>query len=251
MKISIITVSYNSAKTIEDTIISVLNQSYKNLEYIIVDGKSSDKTMGIVKSYQDKISVIISEQDKGIYDAMNKGIAMASGDVVGIINSDDIFFDKNCVKRIIEKFVETSADIIYGDLLYVDRLDTKKIKRKWISGNYYRGSFRTGWHPPHPAVFIKKRIYDMLGVFDLGFNISADFELLLRFFENPKVSCRYLPGYIVKMRSGGVSNSGIRNIIEGNKNIIKALKKNNIKVNKILYVVKRLLLKIGQYFGRY
>jgi glycosyltransferase involved in cell wall biosynthesis len=158
VKISIITVVYNNKDTIKDAIESVLNQTYKNIEYIIIDGGSTDGTIDIIKSYRDKIDKFISEKDNGIYDAMNKGLKLASGDIVGILNSDDIYFNENVILNVVAKFEESKTDSIYGDLYYVDENDLQKIQRYWKSSEFKEGSFAKGWHPPHPTFFVKKEV---------------------------------------------------------------------------------------------
>lgn len=246
MKISIITVVWNNEKTIKDAIDSVLSQTYKNIEYIIVDGLSTDGTIEIIQSYGDKISKFISEKDKGIYDAMNKGISLSSGDIIGILNSDDIYFDNSIIEKVVNKFQETNVDSIFGDLYYVNQNNLNKIVRYWKSSNFIQNSFKKGWHPAHPTFFVKKEIYNKYGLFDLNMKVSADFELMLRFLEKNKVSTAYLPKVLVKMRVGGESNRSIKNIIEGNKSILKAFAKNEIKINKFTYLINRFIPKIIQ-----
>jgi glycosyltransferase len=248
--ISIITVVYNGAETIRDTIESVMNQSYDNMEHIVVDGGSTDGTIEILKEYDKYISKWISEKDKGIYDAMNKGISLCSGEYVGILNSDDCYASENILEKVIQKFKDTNADAVYGDLEYVDFKDTGKIIRYWKSSEFKQGSFKQGWHPPHPSLFIKKAIYDKFGYFDTSMKISADFELMLRYFENCRISSEYLALVIVKMRLGGASNRNIKNRITGLMSIFAAFKKNNISINKFLYLINRLLPKIKQYWQR-
>jgi glycosyltransferase involved in cell wall biosynthesis len=200
MKVSIITVSYNSQDTIEDTINSVLAQSYKDIEYIIVNGKSTDNTLDIVNKYRDKISNIISEPDKGIYDAMNKGIRLATGDIVGILNSDDLYVDSKVISKIVKNIEKNKADCCWGNLVYVDKSDTNKIIRNWKSCEYKESLFKVGWAPPHPTFFVKKWIYEKYGLFDLNFPISADYEIMLRFLEKYKIKSCYIPEILVKMR---------------------------------------------------
>jgi glycosyltransferase involved in cell wall biosynthesis len=250
LKISIITITYNSEKTLDDTIKSVLSQTYKNIEYIIVDGASTDGTIKIVTSYGDKITKFISESDNGIYDAMNKGLKLASGDIVGILNSDDIYFNENVILNVVAKFEESKTDSIYGDLYYVDENDLQKIQRYWKSSEFKAGSFAKGWHPPHPTFFVKKEVYEKYGYFDLEMKVSADFELMIRFLERYKISTAYLPKVLVRMRTGGESNRSIKNIITGNKSILRAFDKNGIRVNKFLYIFYRFVPKIIQMMKR-
>lgn len=246
MKISIITVVWNNESTIEDAIQSVLSQTYQDIEYIIIDGASSDGTIDTIKKYENNIAHFISEPDKGIYDAMNKGIKLATGDVIGILNSDDVYFDQYIIEKVMNTFLEENVASVYGDLYYVKQDDLNTPVRYWKSSEYKKGSFTKGWHPPHPSFFVKREIYEKFGYFDLNMKVSADFELMLRFLEKNTISTAYLPETIVRMRVGGESNSSIKNIIKGNQNILKAFDKNGIKVNKFLYPIYRLTPKLIQ-----
>lgn len=246
MKISIITVVWNNKNTIKDAINSVLNQTYLDIEYIVIDGDSTDGTVEIIKSYGDKINKFISEKDKGIYDAMNKGIDLATGDIIGILNSDDIYFNKNVIQNVMNKFKENNIDSLYGDLYYVKEDDLNKVVRYWKSSSFTQNCFIKGWHPAHPTFFVKKEIYEKYGCFDLNMKVSADFELMLRFLEKYKISTFFLPQVIVKMRVGGESNQSIKNIIKGNLNILKSFDKNGINVNKFTYLFYRFIPKIIQ-----
>ncbi|MBK7667437.1 MAG: glycosyltransferase [Sphingobacteriaceae bacterium] len=229
MKISIITVTYNSASTIEQTIQSVLNQSYRNIEYIIVDGVSTDGTLDIINKYYSQIHKIVSEKDKGIYDALNKGIDLATGDVIGILHSDDFYMSSNVIENVANSFNQNQCDALYANLYYVDKDDTDKIKRKWHSGNYSEGSFLNGWMPPHPTFFVKKEIYNKLGKFDLQFTSAADYELMLRFIHKNKIKLAYLNEFIVKMRVGGKSNVTVKNRVTANMEDRKAWEVNELK----------------------
>ncbi len=250
MKVSIVTITYNSEKTLKDTIESVVGQTYRDIEYIIVDGNSTDKTIEIVNSYGDKISKFISEKDNGIYDAMNKGLRLATGDIVGILNSDDVYFDKYVIENVVKRFEEKLVDSVYGDLYYVEENDLSKVVRYWKSSDFKEGSFAKGWHPPHPTFFVKREVYEKYGLFDLEMKVSADFELMLRFLEKHRISTTYLPKVLVRMRTGGESNRSIKNIIAGNKSILSAFDKNRIKVNKLMYVFYRFVPKIIQMIKR-
>lgn len=229
MKISIITITYNSSSTLAETINSVINQSYKNIEYIIIDGGSSDNTIPIIKSYENKITTFISEKDNGIYDALNKGILLATGDVIGILHSDDFYTNTNVIQNVVNKLEQTNADALYADLFYVDKNNTSKIHRKWKSGNYSLEKFLYGWMPPHPTFFVKKTIYEKYGSFNLSLNSSADYELMLRFIYKEKIKIAYLPEFIIKMRLGGKSNVSLKNRIIANKEDRKAWRINNLK----------------------
>jgi len=207
MKISIITVVWNNAKTIKDAIESVLSQTYKNIEYIVVDGASTDRTIEIVKSYGNKITKFISEPDKGLYDAMNKGIGLATGDVVGILNSDDFYIDEYVIEKIVKEFEEKEVDSVYADLVFVKPDNLTKTVRYYDSSHFTPSKFAYGWMPAHPTFFVKKEIYDRYGVFRTDLKIGADFDILARFLYTHKISYSYMQEVLVKMRIGGVSTS--------------------------------------------
>jgi glycosyltransferase involved in cell wall biosynthesis len=253
MKVSLITVSYNSAKTIADTLKSVQSQTYKNIEYIVVDGKSTDGTIEIVKQFLDTskdviqdamqdsakdvaqdakqgvVTTLLCERDKGIYDAMNKGLALATGDIIGVLNSDDFYCSNDVIEQVVRVFQENETDCLYGDLNYVDAIDTNKIIRKWRSGAYARENFLKGWMPPHPTFFVKKSCYENFGIFDTQFKSAADYELMLRFLYKESCSAQYLPMVMIHMRAGGVSNVSLKNRIRANREDRMAWKINDLK----------------------
>lgn len=249
MKISLVTVTYNSDVTLRDTIQSVLTQSYINIEYIIVDGLSKDKTVEIIKEYEPRFDGRmrwLSEKDRGLYDAMNKGFEMATGDIVGIINSDDLLADPEALEKVVKCFeTNEQTDAVYADLYYVAKNNTDKIVRHWITGK--QRSFCKGWHPAHPTFYVKKSIYKKYGLFDLNFQLAADFELMLRLIDKEGIKLYYLPDPLVRMRLGGATSKNLRNIKRGNIECLKAFKKNGIRVS-FLYPLYRLLPKIKQYF---
>lgn len=247
MKISIITVTYNSAATLEETIQSVVKQSYSDIEYIIVDGKSNDDTLKIIEKYKNHISKIISEKDHGLYDALNKGIAMASGDIIGILHSDDFYIHENVISHYADTFLKQKVDSVYADLFYVDKTNTTKIIRKWKSGNYSSGSFVNGWMPPHPTFFVKKEVYQKYGHFNLDFKSAADYELMLRFIQKQKITIAYLPEFTVKMRVGGKSNVTVQNRIAANLEDRKAWEINGLKPRFYTLYLKP-LRKLLQFF---
>ncbi|MDI1356341.1 MAG: glycosyltransferase family 2 protein [bacterium] len=247
MKLSIITVTYNSADTLEETILSVLNQNYEDVEYIIVDGQSSDGTAAILKKYEGRVSRIISEKDRGLYDALNKGIDLASGDVIGILHSDDFYIDKDVLRKYAELFTEKKVDAVYSDLYYVDKNNPDKIIRKWKSGNYKPNAFVNGWMPPHPTFFVKKDIYRKFGKFNLDFKTAADYELMLRFIQGHNISIAYLPEYTVKMRVGGKSNLSLTNRFKANMEDRKAWEVNGLKPRFYTLYLKP-FLKLFQFF---
>lgn len=223
MKISIITVCYNSATTIDSTLRSVTSQDYPDIEYIIVDGGSTDGTLDIIKRYQN-VSILVSEPDKGIYDAMNKGIRLATGDVIGTLNADDFYIDNTAVSDVAKTFEDNAVDACFADLVYVDQNNTDKIVRYWKSQQYQPGLFKKGWMPAHPTFFVRKAVYEKFGAFDLNFRIAADFELLFRLIEKNKIRTVYLPRVIIKMRLGGTTNKNLKNIRIQNTEIIQILR---------------------------
>lgn len=208
MKVSIITIVLNGVDYIDKTINSVINQSFTNIEYIIIDGGSKDGTIDIIKKYENKIAYWVSEPDKGIYDAMNKGIRLAKGDIVGILNSDDFYADENVIKNVVEVMSKNNVDSCYGDLVYVDRNDINKIVRYWKAGAFNKERFKKGWMPPHPTFFVKRKVYEKYGYFNLDFPLAADYELMLRFLLKYEITTEYIQKIIVKMRMGGTSKPG-------------------------------------------
>lgn len=246
MKVSIITIAYNSAETIEDTIKSVVCQTYPDIEYIIIDGGSKDNTLSIIDKYKDGISILVSEPDKGIYDAMNKGVARATGDIVGILNSDDLYADN----KVVEKVVETIGDKdgLYADLVYVNRDNTDEVTRFWKSGCYKKGMFKKGWMPPHPTFFVRNECYKKLGTYSLELRSAADYELMLRFIHKNEISVAYLPEVIIKMRVGGQSNVTLKNRIAANKEDKKAWEMNGLKPG--LATIRKPLSKITQFIKK-
>ncbi|MDB9929094.1 glycosyltransferase [Schleiferiaceae bacterium] len=248
MKISIITVSYNSASTIKDTFDSIRIQNYNNIEYIVVDGGSTDETISIIKNNNDIISNWISEKDNGIFDAFNKGIALASGDIVGILNSDDFYTNKNVISDVIKAFLDYKVDSVYGNLLYTDPVNTNIIKRKWIDKSPYdRNRFKNGWMPPHPTFFVKKTKYKLHGHFNTTLTGGGDYELMLRFLFKYRISSYHIPKILVKMRTGGNSNSSIKNRLRGIKDDVNAWKVNNLKHNYFISIMK-IVRKLNQFF---
>jgi glycosyltransferase len=229
LKVSIITVCFNSASTIRDTINSVINQTYPNIEYIIIDGNSKDDTYQIVKSYGTKISIHKSEPDKGIYDGLNKGISLASGDIIGMLHADDFYANSTVIEQVVTLFENSDTDSLYSDLDYVDPENTSKIIRHWVSGKYKAGKFLFGWMPPHPTFFVKRFIYNQLGLFNLELKSAADYELMLRYIHKNNIKTVYLPLVTVKMRAGGMSNKSLSNRIRANNEDRKAWELNGLK----------------------
>lgn len=247
LKVSIITVTYNNRDVIEDCIRSVLSQSYPAVEYIIVDGGSSDGSLQVINAYRDRITTIISEPDKGIYDAMNKGITSATGDVIGYLNADDFYAHNDVISNIVALFNKKAPDAVYADIDYVARHNPSRIIRKWRSGKFNQNKFYYGWMPPHPTFFVKKSVYEKHGGYNLQQHLAADYELMLRFLFRYHISCSYLPEVIVKMRVGGTSNKNIRNRIRQNTENRRAWVMNNIRPRWYTLILKP-LTKIWQYF---
>ncbi|NQV76935.1 MAG: glycosyltransferase [Lutibacter sp.] len=247
MKISIITVVFNNSHTIRSAIISVLSQTYKDIEYIIIDGASTDGTLEIINEYSRKISIIVSEKDNGIYDAMNKGIKKATGDIIGILNSDDLYYDDFIIETIVNKFInDKNLEVLYGNLIYVDKNDISKVVRKWISCEYHTNFFEYGNVPPHPSLFLKREVYSVVGLFNLEYKLASDYEFMLRVFKKYSFKIKYINHFLVKMRLGGITNKNITNIYLGNIEILKAWRNNALKI-PILFIPKRILKRLSQY----
>ncbi|PZM82069.1 MAG: glycosyltransferase [Candidatus Margulisiibacteriota bacterium] len=236
MKISIITVVYNNYQTIEHTILSVFGQTYSDIEYIVVDGGSTDGTLDIINKYKDKISVIISEKDEGIYDAMNKGIKLATGMVIGTLNADDMFYDTNVLVDVANVFDENKVVCCYGNLIYVDRVDTEKITRRWISRQFEEGLFSKSWTPAHPTFYCKREMFERYGYYRLDFEIAADVELMYRFIQKHRITSKYIPRMMVKMRNAGISNQGLKSTITITREMKKAIVENGGRFNLIKYL---------------
>lgn len=228
MKISIITATYNSAATVGDTLDCVREQLYHDIEHIIVDGRSSDNTLEIVSKFP-HVAKIISEKDKGIYDAMNKGIGMATGDVIGILNSDDMYTDSRVLSDVAEAFEDPRIMTVYANLQYVHADNTSKVLRTWNSGPYREKNFYYGWMPPHPTFFVRKEVYERAGLFNLDLRSAADYELMLRVLVKYGFSTHYISRVIVKMRAGGMSNASLGNRLRANKEDRLAWKLNDLE----------------------
>ena len=248
MKISIITSVYNNRKTIKDAIESVLEQTYENVEYIIVDGGSSDDTISIVKSYGDKISKFVSEKDKGIYDGLNKGVKHATGDVVAFLHSDDIYATPTILENVVKAFQsDQNFDGIYGDLVYTPKDDTIKVLRYWKSRDFDETLLAKGWMPAHPTLFLKREVYEKYGGFDLSFKIAGDYDFMLRVLS-AGIKVKYIPEVLYKMRVGGESNKSLKNIILKSKEDIRALRKNGVGGYGSLMIKN--FSKIGQFIRK-
>lgn len=246
MKVSIITVTFNSKRTLSDTFASVIGQEYSATEYIVVDGGSTDGTLEIIKANEAQISNWISEPDSGLYDAMNKGIRMATGDVIGLINSDDFYIDSKVISDVMAIFRRQQVDAVHGELFYVDAENTDKVVRHWKTGEFTKGSFANGWHPAHPTLFLKRSVYEKYGLFNLNFKLAADFEFMCRIFEKYTISSVYLNRPLIKMRLGGATSKNLRNILAQNIECYRAFITNGVPVSPF-YTFKRILPKLKQY----
>nr|WP_321222076.1 glycosyltransferase family 2 protein [uncultured Psychroserpens sp.] len=251
MKISIITATYNSEKTLEVCMSSVINQTYDSIEYIIIDGNSKDNTNSIIKASADKYNYIkwISEADKGIYDALNKGIKMATGDAIGFVHSDDYLASNTIIAEIVESFKTEHVDGVYGDLHYVSFENPDTIVRNWISQPFKSKLLNRGWMPAHPTLFLKRKIYLEKGLFNLDYKIAADYDFILRIFQSNAYSFYYLPKVITKMRVGGASNQSIKSIILKTKEDYRATKFNKLNF-PLKVVLSKNLSKIPQWFKK-
>lgn len=245
MNISVITVTYNSCSTLRDTIESVLSQSMA-AEHIIVDGGSTDGTLELLQSYSDRLAKVVSEPDEGIYDAMNKGIRLATGEVIGILNADDFYSHPDVLKKVVSVFSEKGVDSAYGDLEYVDPENTEKVVRKWKAGAYHPGDFLLGWMPPHPALFIRKSVYEQYGLYRPDFISSGDYEMMVRLMYKHRISAAYLPEVLVCMRAGGISNKSIWRRLAANREDRRAWKVNGIRAPFYTTILKP-LRKVGQF----
>ena len=214
-RISIITVTYNASDHLRDCLDSVREQDI-DVEHILIDGASTDATLNILDAYKDRLAHVISEKDEGMYDALNKGIGLATGDVIGILNADDFYFSKDTLSRVADAFSDEHVDAVYGDLVYVDRNNTEKVVRAWRSGEYRPRKFYQGWMPPHPTFFVRHRMYQQYGLFNPELGTAADYELMLRMLLKHGIQTAYIPEVLVKMRSGGVSNQSLKNRLKAN-----------------------------------
>lgn len=247
LKISIITVTCNSAETLAEAIASVAGQTYPKVEYLIVDGASTDGTLGVISNNLDAVTRWISEPDQGMYDAMNKGIAMASGDIIGFLNSDDCYAHDHVLEIVASEFENPAIECCYADLIYVDRNNTHRVLRYMKACDYHTGLFQKGWCPPHPTFFVRRDVYDRLGRFDLSYTIGNDVELMMRFLEQHRIQSIYIPRVLVKMRMGGESNRDIGNIFRQNMEILRAARNNHIRIQPITFLIMKLISRFRQY----
>ncbi|TZF86416.1 glycosyltransferase (plasmid) [Pedobacter sp. BS3] len=247
MKISLITVTYNAQAFLEHSLQSVMAQDYGDVEYIVIDGRSTDNTLQIINHYRDSVDILVSEPDNGMYDALNKGISLATGDVVGVLHADDYFAGPQVISRIADTFKASAADIVYGNLDYVHPQNSDKVVRKWRSKPYSKGMFDWGWMPAHPTFYARRDLFTRYGAYKPGFGSAADYELMLRFIHKHEACTVFLPEVIVKMRTGGMSNSSVKNRVSANKADLEAMRINGIRFPRITALLKP-LRKLPQFF---
>lgn len=250
MRISIITVCFNSESTIVDTLRSVSSQSFQEIEHIIIDGGSHDGTIDLVKRHGHRVQKLVTGPDKGIYDAMNKGLVLAIGDYVAYLNSDDFYCDNTVIQQVVAAIQETGSDVIFGDLSYVQRENPKQRVRYWKSRAFKQGSFAKGFPPPHPTFFMKRELLVELGGFDLSYSLASDFDLMFRALEIKKYNSTYLPFEITSMRMGGATNKSIKNIIRQNQEILRCLRFHGVTVSTIGFVFKKIVSRLLQRYSK-
>lgn len=246
-KLSLITVTYNSLSTLQATVASVLAQDFTNIEYIVIDGASTDGTASWLQENNQGITRWISEKDLGIYDAMNKGLQMATGEIVGFLHADDVFANSEILKNVMKLVEQNNADLLYGDLEYVSDQDSSKVIRYWKSGSYSFSKLRKGWMPPHPTVYFKRNLIELYGYFDTSYSISADYEWLLRVLKS-RLNVVYLPQVMIQMRVGGTSNRSLANIIRKSREDYRALRTH--KIGSLFTLINKNTSKLGQFFSR-
>ena len=251
MKLSIITPTYNSVRFIEDCLRSVSSQKYNNVEHIVVDGASTDGTLEFLKIYQNSIDILISEEDNGIYHAMNKGISFTTGDVIGFLNSDDVYENDCVLTSVAEKFLENPyLEACYANLAYTSQTNLSKIIRYWKSSEFTPGLFSKGWSPPHPTFFVRRSVFERHGLFNLNYPIVADIDLMIRFLEVFKIKSQYVSELWVKMRIGGASNKNFKNICKQNLDILNILRKNNLAANPLKFFLYKFISRSRQFFNK-
>lgn len=248
MKVSLITVTCNSQQYLAQCIESVRSQKYTNIEYIVIDGSSTDGTVDIIRQSAGVVDKWLSERDSGMYDAINKGLKMATGDIIGILNSDDMLASSETISHIVDRFIQEEVDSVYGDLVYVDAEDTANVYRYWKGSAYDRGAFRWGWMPAHPTFYVRRSVVESLGGYETHYFSAADFELMTRYLYKHRISSSYLPELIVKMRKGGMSNCGWQRRLRANRRDYLALKQNGVPFPLFASLIKP-VRKLPQFVG--
>jgi glycosyltransferase len=248
IKITIITQTFNSANKITNLLKSLSSQQHSNFEHIIIDGGSVDGTLDIIKKWKSHKISLYSARDKGVYDAMNKGLSFATGDFVGFLNSDDVFSSKNSLSTIAMYFKKTKADICYGDLYYVDANDSSVIVRRWKAGNYKFEKLRSGWLAPHPTFYVRNSLINKHGKFNLTYSLASDVDFIIRYLTIKDIRYVYIPYVLVSMKNGGISNKNYTNRAIQNIETFKIFRANNIKVNFLFYLIKKIISRLKQFY---
>lgn len=249
MKVSVITVCFNSGKTIAETIRSVAEQSWKEIEHIVVDGGSVDGTQSVVAATPGRVARFVSEPDRGIYDAMNKGLLLATGDIVGFLNSDDVYASEDTVADIVKAFEATGAEACYGDIVFVSNQNTDAVVRYWRAGDYSPERLHSGWMPPHPTFYVRREVYAKHGGFNLDYRLQSDFDMAVRLLSGGHVRLHYIPRILVRMRMGGASNASIGNVLRGNLEAYRSAKQHGLPVGPF-FPVRKILSRLPQFFSR-
>ena len=246
IKISIITAVFNRKDTIEQCILSILNQDYIDLECVLQDGNSNDGTIEKIESFKDERIILESFTDNGIYDAINKGISRSSGEIIGLMHSDDYFPNKSILGKVCKAFEDPNVDGVYGDLDYVSAINDEQIVRKWKSGEYVKENLKIGWMPPHPTLYLRRYVYENFGLYDTKYKIAADYDAILRYLIKGNIKLKYIPETFVKMRTGGISNKNFKNLLIKSIEDYKIVK--SYGVGGVLSILNKNLLKINQFF---
>jgi len=249
MKISIITATFNCEETIVNCLDSIQAQGYEGLEHIVVDGGSTDKTLELIRAHPREVDHLISEPDKGIYDALNKGVRLATGEVIGFLHSDDVFAENSIVREVMDVFQSSLVDVVYGDVCLYKRFSDAKPFRKWVSKNFEASLLETGWMPPHTSLFAKSDLYAKVGEFDTTYSISGDYDFVIRLFKNEGLKSHYIPHTLIKMKYGGASTKDFKSSIKKSLEDLEVLRKNKIR-NPLSALMLKKLSKIGQYFSQ-
>jgi len=250
MKVSIITVVFNGEHTIGDSLKSVASQRYSDIEHIVIDGASTDGTLEVIKANADRVTTLLSEPDSGIYDAMNKGVKLATGDVIGLLNADDVFHDDTIISQVVEAHRDEDIDACYADLVYVKENDLSQVTRYWRSRHYKKGLCFNGWMPAHPTLYLKRRVYDQVGLYNTGLRYQADLEFCARAFDIHSIRSNYVPKLWVRMRLGGVTNNSLSSMVNGNWESYRALRKLGLKKDPISYFAIKFGSKLPSFFRR-
>ena len=248
MKVTIITVAYNSERTIADTLQSVASQTHADIEHLVIDGASRDATLQVVEQHRGRVTKVVSEPDRGIYDAMNKGVRLASGDLIGFLNADDVFADADCIASIVAEAQRSESDAIYGDLVYVREDDLTAVVRLWQSGGFRRDRLKFGWMPPHPTLYVRRDAMRALGGFNDSYRIAADYDFILRCLGRDGCKASYVPRVLVRMRTGGASNRSLRALWRKSAEDLSALRRSG--VGGVFTLACKNLRKLPQFLSR-